>query len=98
MDVVLNVDIPTHSKDYVHRVGRTARAGRAGVAITLVTQYDVEIYHRVELFIGKKLPEYPTNEQEVMSLVERVAEAQRIARQVRIVTVLLGTVVDGGYG
>jgi len=81
VDVVLNFDIPTHSKDYVHRVGRTARAGRAGVSVTFITQYDVELYQRIEQFIGKKLPEYPTNEQEVMSLVERVAEAQRIARQ-----------------
>lgn len=38
VDVVVNFDIPTHSKDYIHRVGRTARAGRAGRAITFVTQ------------------------------------------------------------
>uniref|UniRef100_A0A914WBV9 RNA helicase n=1 Tax=Plectus sambesii TaxID=2011161 RepID=A0A914WBV9_9BILA len=81
VDVVLNLDIPTHSKDYIHRVGRTARAGRSGVSVTFVTQYDVELYQRIEHLIGKKLPVYPTEESDVMSLLERVAEAQRIAKQ-----------------
>merc|ERR1719456_1410544 len=80
VDVVLNFDIPTHSKDYIHRVGRTARAGRAGKAVTFVSQYDVELYQRIEHLLGKKLPLYPTVEEEVLLLGERVAEASRIAK------------------
>jgi len=43
-------------------------------------QYDVELYQRIEQLLGKKLPLYPTEEEEVMLLGERVAEAQRTAR------------------
>ncbi|GLH00374.1 uncharacterized protein GBIM_06771 [Gryllus bimaculatus] len=81
VDIVINFDIPTHSKDYIHRVGRTARAGRSGKAITFVTQYDVELYQRIEHLLGKQLPLFPTEESEVMMLQERVGEAQRTARQ-----------------
>ena len=48
VDLVVNYDLPTNSKDYIHRVGRTARAGRSGKSVTLVTQYDVELFQRIE--------------------------------------------------
>merc|ERR1711879_201846 len=79
VDVVLNYDIPQNSKDYIHRVGRTARAGRSGRAINIVTQYDVELFQRIEHLIGKKMGEFPTPEEEVMLLQERVHEALRVA-------------------
>ncbi|KAH1497040.1 ribosomal RNA processing protein [Aspergillus fumigatus] len=79
VDVVLNFDLPTDSKTYVHRVGRTARAGKSGVAISFVTQYDVEIWLRIEGALGKKLKEYELEKDEVMVLAERVGEAQRQA-------------------
>ena len=65
VDLVLNYELPANSKDYIHRVGRTARAGRAGRAITLVTQYDVEVYQRIEHMLGKKLEEFPAPQDEV---------------------------------
>ncbi|XP_009603499.1 DEAD-box ATP-dependent RNA helicase 10-like isoform X3 [Nicotiana tomentosiformis] len=80
VDMVINYDIPTNSKDYIHRVGRTARAGRSGVAISLVNQYDVEWYIQIEKLIAKKLAEYPANEEEVLLLLERVTEAKRISQ------------------
>ncbi|KAI9934217.1 hypothetical protein ASPWEDRAFT_38247 [Aspergillus wentii DTO 134E9] len=79
VDVVLNYDLPTDSKTYIHRVGRTARAGKSGVAISLVTQYDIEIWLRVEGALGKKLGEYDAAKDEVMVVAERVGEAQRQA-------------------
>lgn len=79
VDLVLNFDLPPDSKTYVHRVGRTARAGKSGVAISFVTQYDIEIYQRIEKALGKKLEEFPTEREEVMVFAERVGDAQRIA-------------------
>lgn len=79
VDIVINFDIPTHSKDYIHRVGRTARAGRSGKSITMVTQYDVELIQRIEKVIGKKMELWPTDKEEVMLLKERVDEAARLA-------------------
>ncbi|KAI0692400.1 P-loop containing nucleoside triphosphate hydrolase protein [Cytidiella melzeri] len=79
VDVVINFDIPTHSKDYIHRVGRTARAGRSGKSITLVSQYDVELIQRIESVIGKKMDLWPTDKEEVALLRERVDEAGRLA-------------------
>lgn len=54
---MVNWDVPRVGDDYVHRVGRTARAGKKGQAITFVTEGDVELVKGLEERIGK-LP-YP---------------------------------------
>lgn len=79
VDVVLNFDLPPDSKTYIHRVGRTARAGKSGKALSFVTQYDVEIWQRIEIALGKKLEEYRTEKDEVMVFGQTVNEAQREA-------------------
>ncbi|XP_026193205.1 probable ATP-dependent RNA helicase DDX47 [Cyclospora cayetanensis] len=78
VEFVLNFDVPLSSKDYIHRVGRTARAGRSGRALTFVTQYDVEAYQRIEFALEKKLEEYADlPEEKALAFHERALEALR---------------------
>ncbi|MDO4191124.1 MAG: DEAD/DEAH box helicase [Bacteroidales bacterium] len=56
IEMVINYDMPTQSEDYVHRIGRTARAGAKGEAITLVSPNDHQRLHRLERFLGKPIP------------------------------------------
>jgi ATP-dependent RNA helicase DDX47/RRP3 len=88
VDIVINYDVPTHSKEYIHRVGRTARAGRAGKSLTFVTQYDVELLQRIEHVLGRKLDGYPVDKESALMLQERVTEAQRYATNVSRIEVL----------
>ncbi|KAG2414585.1 ATP-dependent rRNA helicase RRP3 [Aspergillus terreus] len=79
VDYVLNYDLPQDSKTYIHRVGRTARAGKSGIAFSFVTQYEVELWLRIEDALGKKVEEYKPEKDEVMIFAERVSDAQRVA-------------------
>ncbi|CDK29300.1 unnamed protein product [Kuraishia capsulata CBS 1993] len=86
VDLVVNYDIPTDSKAYIHRVGRTARAGRSGKSISLVTQYDLELILRVEKAIDMKLPKDTPDRNEILALhssVDRAyAEAVRKVKEI----------------
>ncbi|KAL8461873.1 hypothetical protein ACS0TY_033095 [Phlomoides rotata] len=80
VDLVLNYDIPRYSEDYVHRVGRTARAGRGGLALSFITQNDVDLVHEIEAFTGKKMDKFECNEKEVLDdNITRVYKARRVA-------------------
>jgi len=52
---VINFDVPWQPDDYVHRIGRTGRAGMKGIAITLATREDGEAIQRIEKLIGHKI-------------------------------------------
>jgi len=53
---VINFDVPWQPDDYIHRIGRTGRAGMTGIAITLATREDGEAISRIEKLIGHKIP------------------------------------------
>jgi superfamily II DNA/RNA helicase len=62
INLIINYDVPGDAEDYVHRVGRTARADKTGVAITYVSEDDMFKFHRIEELIEStviklKLPE-----------------------------------------
>jgi superfamily II DNA/RNA helicase len=53
---VINFDVPWQPDDYIHRIGRTGRAGMKGIAITLATRADGEAVERIEKLVGHKIP------------------------------------------
>jgi superfamily II DNA/RNA helicase len=55
IDLVVNYDVPRDAEDYVHRIGRTARASRKGTAITLIGPKDIVGLKRIEKLIGKPI-------------------------------------------
>jgi ATP-dependent RNA helicase RhlB len=54
--LVVNYDLPVEAENYVHRIGRTARAGKTGKAVTLASEQDVYELPAIEKYIGKKIP------------------------------------------
>ncbi|KAJ8905346.1 hypothetical protein NDN08_001853 [Rhodosorus marinus] len=84
VELVVNYDVPDRVSTYVHRVGRTARIGRPGVAISLISQYDVYLAQNIEEKLNLKL-ELRENadkiEREIASdLVSKVTMARRLAK------------------
>ncbi|KAF2107419.1 hypothetical protein BDV96DRAFT_506222 [Lophiotrema nucula] len=67
--LVINYDVPRDPDDYIHRVGRTARAGRVGTSVTLVGQRDVDLIYAIEDRAGKSMGDY---EEEGVSIEGRV--------------------------
>ncbi|MBG6116464.1 MULTISPECIES: DEAD/DEAH box helicase [unclassified Sphingobium] len=68
---VFNYDAPWHPDDYVHRIGRTGRAGASGVAYTFVTEADAEAIDNIQKLIGTKI--------EIVGAAEAIASAEPTA-------------------
>ena len=69
--MVINYDVPHDAEDYVHRIGRTARADRDGAAITLVSKDDIYYFQQIEKFLEKEV--------EKVELPEELGEAPAYA-------------------
>lgn len=59
IDLVINYDVPNDAEDYVHRIGRTARAQTTGTAITFITEKDQRNFKKIEDFLGKTIFKSP---------------------------------------
>lgn len=62
ISMVINYDVPHDAEDYVHRIGRTARAAREGSAITFVSDDDIYYFQQIEKFLGKQVDKTPLPE------------------------------------
>ncbi len=92
---VINYDVPEHAEDYVHRIGRTARAEADGDAITLVTPDDEGLIHRIEYLLERKierktLPDFDYDvpapswaKPSAKALVDRATKSQSLAARWR---------------
>lgn len=67
VQVVINYDIPRHVETYIHRIGRSGRFGRKGVAINFVTGYDVRKMEEIEKYYSTQVEELPLNFKEFMN-------------------------------
>ena len=56
IELVINYEVPCDAEDYVHRIGRTARANRTGESITLINPKQVKNFMDIEKLIEKKVP------------------------------------------
>ena len=59
IDIVINFDVPNDAEDYVHRIGRTARAEATGLALTFINQEDMYKFHRIEELIERVIMKIP---------------------------------------
>jgi ATP-dependent RNA helicase RhlB len=76
---VINYDLPQDAEDYVHRIGRTGRAGASGKAISLADEEYVYSLEEIEKFIGRKVPVAWAEESMYAKEIRRTAEEKQRA-------------------
>ncbi|KAJ3142583.1 hypothetical protein HK101_003285 [Irineochytrium annulatum] len=79
VQLVINYELPADPTDYIHRIGRTARAGRGGLSMAFVTESDIKILQSIEGNMNKKLEEFKVEEAPVLEMLNEVGIARRIA-------------------
>ncbi|KQU75016.1 ATP-dependent RNA helicase [Rhizobacter sp. Root16D2] len=77
LPAVFNFDVPFNAEDYVHRIGRTGRAGASGLAVTLVTRDDTRLVSDIEKLIKKKIEIEPIELDDARPRVAERAERPR---------------------
>lgn len=77
---VINLDFPGSTEDYIHRVGRTARSGRSGVAISFIDENDVDKLKRVEQETNVTLEKLDVDDNQAVKLLNKVSVATQRAR------------------
>lgn len=80
VELVINYDIPRAPQDYIHRVGRTARAGNKGLAVSFVTQYDIDLITAIEDDIQMKMTEKVIEENSILEDISLVSKAIRVVQ------------------
>lgn len=97
VQLVINYDVPADPRTYIHRIGRTARAGKGGQSITFIGEIDVALFKAIEDEMKKNstftsitpLDEEFIKESEVLSLLNPVSKAKRMASM---------ALLDSGFG
>lgn len=81
VELVVNWDLPVAWQDYVHRVGRTARNGKKGFAVSFITERDIDVVHSIEEKINTKLTQLEglEDEDKILEKLNTVATAKRVA-------------------
>jgi translation initiation factor 4A len=67
VSLVINYDLPSNRENYIHRIGRSGRFGRKGVAINFITETDVRYVHDIESFYHTQIEEMPSDIADLLS-------------------------------